>query len=106
MKFNQNIEYYFYSRMMTALDLRTCLVCILEARVALGLVSSSKLMLVPEAAFLTFNRLDGLARRPISHTCSCTRELSVTYSTFLEFEAAFRNILSSPEYITWIMDAV
>lgn len=54
---------------------------------------------------ITFNRLDGLARRPISHTCSCTLELPVTYSTFMEFDSEFRCVLSNPDY-SWRMDAV
>lgn len=29
---------------------------------------------------VTFNHLEGLARRPIAHACACTLELPVTYS--------------------------
>lgn len=53
-----------------------------------------------------FNSLQGLARRPIAHTCSCTIELPVTYVTYLEFLNEFRGILMSGDDSTWIMDAL
>ena len=34
---------------------------------------------------IIFNALDGLARRPVSHTCSYTLEVPSTYRTYLEF---------------------
>ena len=54
---------------------------------------------------ITFNSLSGLARRPISHTCSNTLELSTTYSTFPEFVAEFQAILTDP-IVTWYMDGI
>ena len=46
---------------------------------------------------MTFNKLDGLARRPIAHTCGCTIELPVTYSTYTEFQSEMDGILKSQE---------
>ena len=53
----------------------------------------------------SFNNLDGLARRPIAHTCTGSLELSSTYNTFLEFESEFRAVLADP-YFSWRMDAI
>ena len=53
---------------------------------------------------VTFNSLSGLARRPISHTCSCTLELPVTYLTYLVFAEEFLMILQSE--IAWPMEAM
>ena len=53
---------------------------------------------------ITFNNLSGLGRRPIAHTCSCLLELSVNYSTSIEFAAEFKQVLSSD--LSWIMDAI
>ena len=36
-----------------------------------------------------FNNLSGLARRPISHTCSCVLELPSSYETFEDFAHEF-----------------
>ena len=46
---------------------------------------------------VTFNKLDGLARRPIAHTCGCIMELPVTYSTYTEFHSEMDGILKSQE---------
>ena len=53
---------------------------------------------------VTFNSLSGLARRPISHTCSCTFELSVTYLTYPDFAEEFLTVLRSE--VAWPMEAV
>jgi hypothetical protein len=53
---------------------------------------------------VVFNALDGLARRPIGHTCSRTLELSTSYASYLDLVQEFRAVLSS-EY-SWEMDAV
>lgn len=53
---------------------------------------------------VTFNSLSGLARRPISHTCSCTLELSVTYLTYREFAKEFLTVLRSE--VAWPMEAM
>ena len=54
---------------------------------------------------MSFNRLDGFARRPIAHTCSARLELPSTYSSLPEFISEFRSILSDPHY-SWEMDAL
>ena len=51
-----------------------------------------------------FNSLKGIARRPISHTCSCTLELPTSYVSFLEFEKEFSLVLTSED--AWAMDAI
>ena len=59
---------------------------------------------------VTFNTLDGFARRPISHTCTCTLEISTTYSTYPEFIEDFSILLASDTFagakFFWAMDAV
>ena len=54
---------------------------------------------------VTLNNLSEFARRPISHTCDCTLELSTDYRSSVEFVAEFRTILSASEYV-WYMDGV
>ena len=58
-----------------------------------------------KAITVSFNRLDGFARRPIAHTCSARLELPSTYSSLPEFISEFRSILSDPHY-SWEMDAL
>lgn len=58
-----------------------------------------------KAICVTFNALEGLARRPIGHTCSNTIELSSTYVSFLEFVNEFRAVLTNDEF-AWKMDAL
>ena len=56
---------------------------------------------------VTFNGLDGLARRPIGHSCSSTLELSTTYATFPELVSEFRSVIShTHDNYNWIMDAL
>ena len=54
---------------------------------------------------IQFNMLSGLARRPISHTCSNLLELSATYLSYPEFVKDFKHVLSDKTY-TWIMDSL
>ena len=54
---------------------------------------------------ITFNTLSGLARRPISHTCTYTLELSSEYLSYLDFSAELSSVLSDDEN-SWIMDAM
>ena len=49
-----------------------------------------------------FNNLSGLARCPISHTCSCVLELPSSYETFKDFAHEFQAVLS--EESSWKMD--
>lgn len=51
---------------------------------------------------VTFNSLDGLARRPVSHTCSATLEISNTYKSYPEFAAEFQTVITNSD---WCMDA-
>lgn len=74
-----------------------------ELRMFMRFVTGSSAM-VAKPISLTFNHLTGLARRPISHTCGCSLELSLAYSTFPEFELEFSRVLSSE--FSWIMDAI
>ncbi len=53
---------------------------------------------------VSFNTVDGLARRPTARTCVPSLELSSTYITFPEFVNEFRGYLGN-EY-SWIMDAL
>ena len=54
---------------------------------------------------VAFNRLDGLARRPIAHTCNYTLELPTTYSTFSDFSSEFQLVLKDDD-CAWVMDAL
>ena len=74
-----------------------------ELRSFLRFVSGSS-VLVSNKITLSFNSLAGLARRPISHTCTYGLELSIAYSTYPEFEHEFKKVLSSE--LSWFMDAV
>nr|XP_046264634.1 uncharacterized protein LOC124069480 [Scatophagus argus] len=44
---------------------------------------------------VTFNKLCGLSRRPVAHTCGAVLELPCTYNSYPEFRAEFDNILSN-----------
>ena len=48
----------------------------------------------PQAVNVTFNSVTGLGRRPIGHTCSYTLEISTMYSSYLDFENEFNQIIS------------
>ena len=52
-----------------------------------------------------FNTLSGIARRPITHTCSNILELSTTYLCYSEFAKEFRLVMSDETY-SWIMDGL
>ncbi|CAL8311562.1 unnamed protein product [Lota lota] len=43
---------------------------------------------------VTFNKLCGLSRRPVAHTCGAVLELPCTYSTYPEFRTEFDCVLS------------
>ena len=74
-----------------------------EVRLFLRFVTGSS-VLIDKSISVTFNNLHGAARRPISHTCSCTLELSTTYCSYPDFEQEFLTVLSSDE--AWVMDSV
>ena len=69
----------------------------------LRFVTGSSIM--PTSLIVTFNSESGLARRPISHTCSNTIELSSTYVTYMEFIEEIRLFMNDKEY-SWTMDSV
>ena len=52
---------------------------------------------------VTFNGLEGFERRPMSHTCSNTLDLSYTYGSYLELKDEFDSILKDVS-ILWKMD--
>lgn len=52
---------------------------------------------------IEFTRLEGLARRPIAHTCGCVLELPSTYDTYTEFRAEFNNVLTKEKWQNDIM---
>lgn len=53
---------------------------------------------------ISFNKLSGIARRPITHTCSCVLELSTNYLTYRDFSNEFLQVMRSDEW--WAMDAI
>lgn len=55
----------------------------------------------------TKDGLDGLARRPIAHTCDSVLELPVSYINYEDFVTEFMLILNSAnESFAWRMDAI
>ena len=76
-----------------------------ELRQFLRFVTGSSVM-ITKSIKVHFNSLKGIiiARRPISHTCSCTLELPTSYVSFLEFEKEFSLVLASED--AWAMDAI
>ncbi len=65
-----------------------------ELRNLLQFVTGSSAV-VDKSISVALNNLSGLARRPISHTCSCTLDLSTSYKTYLEFEKELQLVLSN-----------
>ena len=51
----------------------------------------------PDKIRVTFSRLTGLDRRPISHTCFNLLELPTNYNSITEFKREFKSVLASPE---------
>lgn len=75
-----------------------------ELRVFLRFVTGS-CVCTASGIKVSFNRLDGLARRPIAHTCSYTLEISTSYFNYAEFSSEFDAILSDKGQ-GWRMDAL
>ena len=65
-------------------------------------VTASTIM--PNKLLLTFNKLEGLARRPIAHTCTNNLELSITYTSIQELKRELRYILVDNE--SFCMDTI
>lgn len=74
-----------------------------ELRAFLRFSTGSFVICVP-SIHVTFNKLQGIARRPISHTCASTLELSCCYSSHPDFESEFRAVLANSN--SWIMDSL
>ncbi|KAF6729949.1 hypothetical protein FQA47_008711 [Oryzias melastigma] len=55
-------------------------------------------VLCKEKIEVTFNRLSGLSRRLVAHTCGAVLELPCTYRSYPEFRAELDNILSGDCY--------
>ena len=70
----------------------------------LRFVTGSFVISIPSIS-VSFNTLDGLARRPISHTCSALLELPSTYTSLPTFVSEFCAILADDLY-SWRMDAL
>lgn len=52
-------------------------------------------MICVEGIRVSFSSIDGLARRPVAHTCGCVIELPVTYESFPQFREEMNNVLGS-----------
>ena len=75
-----------------------------EIRRFLRFVTGSPVCCV-EGFVVSFNSLEGAARRPITHTCSRLLELSSAYTTYDEFTREFRAVLFSDED-QWVMNSI
>ena len=75
-----------------------------ELSAFLRFVSGSSVCLGKRIA-ITFNSSDGLARRPVAHTCDCVLELPITYHSYLEFTEEFQAILTDPVN-PWLLNAI
>lgn len=51
-----------------------------------------------------FNNTTGLGRCPIAHTCGCSLELPISYSSYPEFDNEFSKILTNE--FSWFMDTI
>lgn len=74
-----------------------------ELRNFLRFVTGSSVM-VAQPINISFNCISGFVRRPISHACDCGLELSIDYSTYMEFEVEFTTVLHNK--YSWIMDSI
>ena len=74
-----------------------------ELRLLLRFITGSAVLL-DKPIKVSFNSLSGLARRPISHTCNCMLELSISYSSYPDFENEFLSILHNE--LSWEMHAI
>lgn len=60
-------------------------------------------LLVREKISVRFVELQGLARRPVAHTCGCVLELPRAYANYPDFKTEFLSVLESS---VWVMDIV
>ena len=75
-----------------------------EVGLFLRFVTGSSVMIAGHIKVM-FNNSVGLCRCPISHTCDCSIELPVSYSTYPEFENDFTKVLNDEEF-SWVMDSI
>ena len=75
-----------------------------EVGLFLRFVTGSSVMIAGHIKVM-FNNATGLCRCPISHTCDCSIELPVSYSTFPEFENEISKVLNDEEF-SWVMDNI
>ncbi len=52
-------------------------------------------VLTVKCIHIEFNRLDGIQRRPIVHTCNSMLELPVSYSNYSDFHAEWMAIITA-----------
>lgn len=74
-----------------------------ELRLFLRFTTGSAVLL-DKPIKVSFNSTSGLARRPISHTCDCRLELSISYFSYPDFEDEFLSILRNE--LSWEMHAI
>ncbi|XP_068698741.1 uncharacterized protein [Montipora foliosa] len=65
-------------------------------------VTGADVLCVP-SIIVQFTTVDGLARRPIAHTCGALLELPATYDSFPELREEFSNILAKTKWQNDIM---
>ena len=61
-------------------------------------------VLVCDKISISFNKLEGLGRRPVAHTCTPTLEIPSTYQSYNELSEDFSNLLSNKN--AWAFDIV
>lgn len=65
-------------------------------------VTGADVLCVP-TIHVQFTELDGIARRPIAHTCGSVLELPSTYDEYTEFRPEFSNVLAKEKWQNDIM---
>lgn len=68
----------------------------------LRFVTGSDLM-IKDCISVRFVDLQGIARRPIAHTCGCVLELPKVYANYPDFKTEFLSVLQSS---VWVMDII
>ena len=51
-----------------------------------------------ETIYIQFSQLDGLARRPIAHTCGCVLEVPTSYGGYPEFRNEWSELMKNDEW--------
>ena len=72
----------------------------------LRFITGASACIVPKIR-VEFNGLEGVARRPIAHTCDCVLELPTSYINYDDFYTEFKLVLhATSESFVWRMDAI